>query len=82
MTQLEQLRVKAMAAAEEAAQALHPIDALQGYSRGRSMIFVEANRLVLADEVREQLVHEHAQRFALKSGIVTFWSMRKVPSGS
>lgn len=76
MTQLEQLRVKAMVSADDAAQAIDPIDALRGYSAGRGMIFVEANRVGLDDAVREQLVIEHAQRFALKSGIVTFWAMR------
>lgn len=82
MTQLEQLRGKAMAAAEEAAQALEPLDALRGYSAGRSMVFVECNRLGVSDEVREQLVGEHAQRFALKSGLMAFWAMRSSRRGA
>lgn len=82
MTQLEQLRVKAMTDAEEAAQSLDPVDALRSFIGGRGRIFLEANRLGLADGVRDQLILEYLQRFALKSGIVTFWAMRRVPRDS
>lgn len=82
MNQLEQLRVNAMREAEEAAHAIDPIDALRSFIGGRGRIFLEANRLGLTDGVRDQLMIEYLQRFALKSGIVTFWAMRKVPRDS
>lgn len=82
MTKLEQLRVSAMVEAEEAAHALHPVDALRSFIGGRGRIFLEANRLGLDDGVRDQLIDEYMQRFAIKSGIVTFWAMRKVPRDS
>jgi len=78
MTELEQLRVKAMVDAEEAARALDPVDALRSFIGGRGRIFLESNRLGLDEGVRDQLMQEYLQRFALKSGIVTFWAMRKV----
>ena len=76
MTELEQLRVKVMAAAEAAAQETSALDALAGYVAGRREVHRECNRLGIADEVRLQLVSEHAQRFAFKSGMIAFWSMR------
>lgn len=82
MTQLEQLRVKAMTDAEEAAHAIHPVDALRSFIGGRGRIYLEAKRLGLADGVRDQLIDEYLQRFAIKSGIVTFWAMRKMPRDS
>lgn len=73
---LVDVQKNALRLAEEAAGQLSPVDALGQLFVARGALHSMLNQVEASDGARAQIMHEFCQRFAAKSGMLTFWSMR------